>query len=119
MKKIILSLCILTTSLTAFAVPRGMYLASPKKIEVVGGKVKLTLSLNCKNESPDEWAGSLVAVSDDEGDMAVGLGVVLAKSSCEASAKARDYVLTFDLKQTGLSAADLKGGASLEPMELE
>jgi hypothetical protein len=81
-----LALTILPTifsSTNALAVPGRLYVASPKKIEVVGGKVRLHYRLPCRNDHPDEWAGTLVAVWDDEGDQMIALGTVLAQSSCD------------------------------------
>lgn len=117
MKKL-MSLAALLVSVQAFAVPRDLYLASPKKIEVVGSKVKLTFDLKCSNESPDEWAGNLVAVSDDEGDMVMGLGVVLSESSC-VEGPVKEFVFTYSLKKAGLTAEDLENGASFEPISLK
>jgi hypothetical protein len=117
MKKIILAIGVFGFSLAALAVPRQMYLASPSKIAVSGKNVNLTLQLACQNVNVDESAGNLVAVHDDEGDNAVALGVVLSKSNCMPG-ELKSVVLTYDLKQTGLSAEDLKNGATLIPMDL-
>ena len=117
MKNVIAVAGVLMLSLSVFAVPRGLYLASPKATIVDGSKVKLYFDLACKNASPDEFAGNLVAVSDDEGDMAVGLGVVLAKSSCVAGPK-RQFIFTYDLKDAGLTIDDIKHDVTVQPIDL-
>lgn len=114
---VLFSVLFLVFSLNALAVPRGLYIAAPHKIKVVGNKVQLTLKLACKNEYPDEWAGNLVAVSDDEGDMAIALGVVLSQDSCDAGPK-KNFVFEYDLKQTGVTASDLANGVTLEPVDV-
>ena len=108
------SLCIYSI---ASAVPQSMYLASPKKIEVLGKKVALTFALPCSNDAPDEWAGNLIAVSDDDGDMVVGLGVALSKDSCKAG-PIKEFTFKYQLSKTGLTKSDLKSGASFEPIDL-
>ena len=108
---------ILLSSTVAMAVPRGVYLASPEKVEVVGEKMVLTFKLPCQNEAPNEWAGSLVAVSDDEGDLAIGVGVALAKKSC-VSGPAKEFKFQYDLKELGISSKDIKSGTVIEPITL-
>lgn len=115
--KLALTLAVIGLSQAAFAVPRNMYLASPTKIEVVKKQVKLTFELPCTNEYPNEWAGNLISVSDDEGDLVQGLGVVLSKESCEPG-PLKNYVFTYSLKEAGLSLEDLKAGASFAPIDL-
>lgn len=117
MGKFVLSLCVFGFSVSALAVPRGVYLASPKAISVSGGQVNLSFELPCKNTYPDEWAGNLVAVSDDEGDMTIGLGVVLSKDSC-AAGPIKTFIFTYDLEQTGASQVDLKNGVTFVPIDL-
>ncbi len=86
-------------SFSANAVPRGIYLASPKKIQATpDNKVNLYLDLNCKNEFPDEWAGQLISTADDEGDMAFALAIVLSESSCDKGPK-KQYTFTYELSQ--------------------
>jgi hypothetical protein len=114
---LMIALSVLFVSATAFAVPAGLYLAAPKKIEISGNSVNLFFDLACSNSAPEEWAGNLVAVSDDEGDLVVGLGVVLAKSSCKAGPQ-KEFVFEFALKETGLTPSDLKNGATFEPVNL-
>ena len=117
MKNLVLigfSLCICSL---ASAVPRNMYLASPKKIEVSGNQVALTFDLGCSNDAPDEWAGNLIAVSDDEGDMVVALGIALSKDSCKAG-PVKKFTFKYPLSQTGLKKSDLQNGASFEPLDL-
>lgn len=97
MNKIIL-VAMMMASVTASAIPRDLYLASPTKIEVDEDRLTLTLSLPCKNQWADEWAGNLVVNSDDEGDMALSLAVVLSLDSCERSAK-QDFKLVYSLKK--------------------
>jgi hypothetical protein len=103
----------------ASAVPHEMYLASPKKIKVVGEIVKLTFELPCSNKNPDEWAGNLIAVSNDSGDRAMALGVVLSKDSCEAG-PVKNFTFTYPLAKTGLTAEDLteESGGSFEPIDI-
>lgn len=114
--KTLLSFVIMATALNAVAVPRSPYIVSPSKIEVSGEKLLLTLDLKCKNESPNEWAGNLIALSDDSGDLVMGLAVVLAKSDCGPGPQ-KKFVLTYSLKDAGLSALDLKNGVTLEPLK--
>jgi hypothetical protein len=120
MKNLLLIVSVVMFCLSAFAVPRGLYLASPKAIVVDGpaNSVKLYFDLACKNEFPDEWAGNLVAVSDDEGDMSVALGVVLAKSSCDAGPK-KQFIFTYPLKATGVTLDDIKHDVTFEPVDLK
>jgi hypothetical protein len=113
----IATLVVLFCSNLAHAVPRGVYIAAPQGIRVTGqNQVTLSFRLPCSNSSPDEWAGNLVAVSDDEGDMVVGLGVVLARSSCTPGPY-REFRFTYPLSETGLSLTDLRNGASLRPID--
>lgn len=120
MKKIILAFLLVCVSSVGFAVPRGIYLASPKKIEVVGEKLKLTFDLACRDEQPpDEFTGQLVAVSDDEGDRVVGVGVVLSKSRCKAG-PVKEFTFEYYLKETGVSSEDLQNeGVTLEPIDID
>lgn len=107
MKKLILSFLVMTIfSAIAGAVPRGVYLASPEKITVKGNTIELLVRLACKNEFPDEWAGQLVIVSDDEGDRAYGVGVILSESSCERGPK-KLFSMKYDLLKQGLIPSDL------------
>lgn len=115
MKKFILLSLFLSS--TAMAVPRGIYLAAPKKIEVVGEKLRLMFYLNCANENPDEWTGQLIAVSDDEGDYVVGLGVALSKDMCLPGPK-KKFVFEYTLAQAGLTKAALTDGTTFEPLNI-
>jgi len=117
MNKILLAIIILAFSSISLAVPRGVYLAAPKKIEVIGTKVKLLFNLSCKNKNPDEWAGNLISLYDDEGDMAVGLGVVFSKSSCDPG-PLREYSFEYNLKEIGFTANDIANGTTLIPLNL-
>lgn len=117
MKKIIMIILLSSLSSVTLAVPRNLFLASPKKITVVGKSVKLTFELPCKNEYPDEFTGNLVAVSDDEGDMSMALGVVLSHDRCEAGPM-KDFALEYTLEATGLSSKDLENGATFEPIDI-
>lgn len=110
-------LCILGFSLSAIAVPKNLYLVSPKSITVSGNKLELAFELSCKNEHPNEWAGNLVAVSDDEGDMTVAVGVVLSKDSCKVGPK-KTFVFVYDLKEANLSTEDLKNGVNFAPIDI-
>jgi hypothetical protein len=109
MKSVIGLFALLMTSNLVFAVPRGNYLASPKKIEVRGDSVRLSFDLPCSNGHPEENAGNLIVLSDDEGDFAKALGVVLAKSSCEEG-PLKTFVLKYPLRRTGLTQAALAQG---------
>lgn len=117
MKNLIILACTLM-SVSAFAVPRGLYLASPKTIVVDRSNVKLYFELKCKNEYPDEWAGNLVAVSDDEGDMSIALGVVLARSSCDPG-PAKEFVFTYALREAKVTLDDIKHDVQLVPIDIE
>ncbi len=117
MNKLTLIGLILSFCTVAYAVPRNMYLASPKKIQVIGKQVFLTFDLECSNEFPDEWAGNLIAVSDDEGDMSIALGIALSKESCQAG-PAKEFTYKYSLSKTGMRQSDLKNGATFEPLNI-
>ena len=118
MKNLIAFAGVLMLSLSVFAVPRGLYLASPRAVVVDRNNVKLYFDLPCKNEFPDEWAGNIVAVSDDEGDRSIALGVVLAKSSCDVGPY-KQFVFTYSLREVGITTDDIKHDVTLQPIDLD
>lgn len=101
----------------AWAVPHNVYLASPKRIEVIGNKVALSFDLKCKNEDPDNWAGHLINVFDDSGDLEVGLAIVLSKDVCKPG-PLKEFTFRYPLTRTGVTAEDLNRGVTLVPMHL-
>src|SRR4051812_21812983 len=105
----ILSLAILVTGMRASAVPRGVYVASPKKIVVAGNRLGLIFDLHCKNTHPEDFAGQPIALSDDEGDQVIGVGLLLAKSKCEPG-PAKEFTFDFPVSKFGFKMSDLLEG---------
>lgn len=114
--KVALAFCALSSLVisSAHAVPRGMKLAAPTKIEKVGKELKLTFLLKCESDLALEWS-SVVMVSNDEGDQAAAVGLVYSTDECEEGDKRTKHLLTVDPSHYGYSVEDT---AEFVPMDL-
>ena len=108
-------LLLMITTFT-YAVPRSMKLAAPSNIEVIGKELRLTFTLNCTSDWALDWS-RMVLTSDDEGDMAVAVGMVYSNQDCTSGDQLRDYHLTIDPLHYGYSMSEVEGG--FIPMDLD
>lgn len=120
MKKMIL-VTMMMMSVTASAVPRGLFLATPELIQVKGDKLTLTMNLPCQNENPDEWTGNLIHVWDDEGDAAIAFAVVLSTDECKFGPK-RIFKFSYNIENHFQDKSMIEliksGDAELVPADL-
>lgn len=115
MKNILMALLVMS-SVSAFAAPTDFVLLSPKKITLKEDQtLELEIVLPCKNKEVLDFS-QIVMSSDDSGDLAIVVGVVVSMNNCESSKYLKTFKLNANPKSYGYTVDQ---DVTFEPMSIK